>query len=225
MKKMLFVLLSIFALTGCTNTITYDFKEGVIESTIVSEFTDAEYVTYINQSQDHDFKLQLKDADTNIQIEYVDSTPAAYWSGNKVEFYEQNGLDYETNNNKASYKYTFNYENFKNNYFLDKCFESFVNYESKGYVYYEISGKFTCDNPETVKIKVKSDYKIIESNSDETNKGEHVWNVKMNNNSIKFGISKDEKEGFAFGIWQYLTVAVIVIVSLISAFIVHKANK
>ena len=184
MKRLLMLFVCLILLTGCEANIKYKFGEN-IESTISASFNINDYKTFANNNYGNDFGNQ-EDSVLRQSIERSRSTINAFIN-NGSTFY--NPISYSNANGiyNGSYKYTYTYSNFKDNYFLNACFDNFLVQEDSGAYYFKISGNSTCAG---AKLTISTDNRMINNNSTNVKNDEYSWNIKESNNDIYFAISK-----------------------------------
>lgn len=222
MKKILFILISLVFLTGCSNTFTYEFKENTISSTIELEFNDNEYTNYQKT-----FGIEYNKETTPNMHKLIDDT---YKSASAIAYKDENGkyfyynpINYErnSNNNKYTYSYDFNYETIKSNYYLNDCFDYFTATEDDKYYYYHINGAYTCGNENNLTFNIKANNRLADSNAVNRNKDVHSWDIRKNENDIYFIISKNELNNSKIS--KITTISFIIIALLaIGATILYK---
>lgn len=193
MKKILFSILAIFIITGCSNNVVYEFKDNEIYSTVEIEFNEAEFEDNYNKySGEGDIFVNSDSTIKMIESFYNSFSVVAFQDySSKMVYYTPVSLIQEDNKFIYNYDFKFNYDNFKENYYFKECFEYFTSYEDGEYYYYKLSGNLTCANMKNFKIKVKSNNRMINSNSDNIKDGVHIWNVENDGNDIFFAVSKE----------------------------------
>lgn len=104
------------------------------------------------------------------------------------------------NDNKVNVKFSYNYifDGYRDSSLFNSCYDNYgLHYDDK-YYYITTSEKFNCmvydfvpiDN---VKIKIKTNYKVIDNNADEIKNDVYVWNINSSNadnKPIKFVFDK-----------------------------------
>lgn len=181
MKKIVFIFLMLFFLTGCANSVELDFKED-IKARINLSFTLDEFKARLNEPN-------LSDAEAKSRIESIRSFRNAFTDPYSDLLEEKN---FGNNGRKyvGVYEYTYSYSNFYDNSVLNNCFESFGVKEDKERLYVFAEGKSKCG---PFKLIVKADDRMISSNENSKDENQYVWNVKEENNDIYMAISKTTK--------------------------------
>lgn len=206
MKKILFIFLIMFFLTGCDNSITIDFKDN-INTKIDLSFTLNEYNNY----SEIDEREELISS-----IEAIRNDKEAFINGNGELFIEKsftNTNDYYN----ASYEYNYNYYNFKDNSVLHTCFDYFGTTEDVDNIYISIKGKSKCSR---FKLVVKGEDRIISSNAKKVN-DEYIWNIQEENNDIFLAVSKNKVSNNTFNVWNTIYFIMALIIG-VSAFIINN---
>lgn len=228
MKKIILLIALIFIVTGCTNTITYEFTNKGITSTIEMEFTKQEFEDYYSSTGGHSnqhFNAE-ESIDDLIEKGHTDLGVMALEKNSNFEYY--NSIEYKKENGvyKYIYDYDFTYDNFKDNYYLNDCFEFFSTSEDDNYYHYRISGNFTCDNLDSFEIKVKADNRTINSNSEEIEDDIHTWNIEKEDNEITFSIAKEVgvSKSKTFSTIQIIGLFLLIILVVLS-FVFYKFTK
>ena len=163
MKKIIIILiLSIFLLSGCSVQYNLEInKEGFKENISIGKF----------------------DADNVEGFQYL--TPYAIVNGVNQEFYK---LDYSNQILNLSYDYgVYNYDMSEA---LNQCYDmSNFSYDNN-YYYILTSGEFKCLSymgytTDEVRINIKSDYNVVESNADLVENNVYTWIINKNNKGNK----------------------------------------
>ena len=198
MKKVLILIICILILSGCNNSISLDFNDK-IDTTIDLSFDKSDFEGKVRPlSSDENFEFAVEDI-------LVEARPII---DNYDEMFEKEYLNVESNTVKGRYKYSYTYENFINNDLFNKCFEYPVVEDLGDSLSIYLSGNSKCGE---FKILVKADKRMIINNSDSKENNQYVWDVKEDNNEIKFTISKDiiKEKGDTLKLIFYLIIAVI----------------
>lgn len=192
MKKMLVLILMVILLTGCSNSVTLDFKEN-INTKINLSFSLDEYKNAMYKNSNE--LLDDEEAISSIEALRTDEKDA-FINGN-TELYKENNFIVNNNYYTASYEYDYNYINFSNNTILNKCFENFNVKQDTNNIYIKMSGKSICA---PFKLSVKADNRMINNNSNNINNNEYSWNINAYNNDVYMVISKNITTNNSFNI-------------------------
>ena len=222
MKKIIFIFLVLFCLTGCDNNVEFDFNED-IDAKVKFSFTVDDYKKYSGEKNlsDNEAKSRI---DAIIQFRNTFTDPYS-------ELFEEKSF---MNNGKyynGVYEYTYTYSNFNDNYILNNCFEDFGVEEDDENIYILAKGKSNCA---PFNLIVKADDRMISSNENEKDGNEYIWNVKESNNDVYIAISKvainqeniiqPKEKTSLFSIMDliYLVIALIIVIVTV---ILKKKNK
>lgn len=164
MKKILFLLITIILLTGCTANYEIDITKNTINDKITI-MTDSNNVNNANKATTDLFTQKLGE-----------------WE-NGHDFYKR---DLITTEDKTGYQYTYNF-NF-NEYDamsqIRKCYKDF-NFTYDNNITLSTSNEFLCKNyyPQikNYTISITSEYDIVESNADTIKDNTHTWKINANN--------------------------------------------
>ena len=186
MRKKLILLVFIMSfVTGCSGKIEVNFNRKDIVVNLMTDFTSSEVISnyLVNYTEDYN----EINPDSYVQDAVANRIIPAYKKGlNEIFSLEESNL--ENGNYYLKYKYKYKYNDFKNNYLFNNCFDNFVYKETLDEYLYEIKGKSNCYY-KNMKLIVVSDY-ISNQNAEEIKGDNYIWNIKENNNNIKFSISK-----------------------------------
>ena len=183
MKKIIFIVLITILLTGCSNSINFDFKDNITTEVKLS-FSLDEYKYYSNRNS----TKFSNNEETISSINAIRNDREAFITGNNNLFFEK----YFTNNGNsysAVYNYTYTYSNFSKNYLLNNCFEYFGVEEDAENIYVYLSGRSLCA---PFNINIRAVDRMINNNAYSVNNGQYTWQVKETNNNIYFLISKEK---------------------------------
>ena len=183
MKKYIFILITLFLLTGCESKLEYSFGDN-IKSDITVNFTLNEYKNYTNMYYGNDFNLE-DDSVIKESIEQQRNLKA--FSHTYSNTYHENYFRENNNYYEASYTYNYTYKNFNNNNVLDYCFEVFNTSEDDTAYYYNLSGESYCSG---TKLVINANNRMINSNSKNVIGDKYTWIINKDNNDIYFAISK-----------------------------------
>lgn len=179
MKKIIFILVSLFILTGCDVEYNLEIVDDNINET-VSVFLE-------NNSDNKDKIDSLINYDAYAVVNSISQKKydkEVIKSDNKVN---------------VNFKYNYLFDGYRKSSLFNSCYENYgLHYDDK-YYYITTSEKFNCmvydfvpiDN---VKIKIKSIYKVIDNNADEIIDDVYVWNINSSNadnKPIKFVFDKN----------------------------------
>lgn len=222
MKKIIFIILVLFCLTGCDNNVELEFNEN-IKAEIKFSFTLDEYKASVNEKNlsDNEAKSRIES-----MIEFRNAFTDPYSELFEEKTYMNNGKYYN-----GIYEYSYTYSNFNDNYVLNNCFDDFGVEEDKESIYILAKGNSKCA---PFDLKVTADDRMISSNEDEKDGNEYIWNIKKTNNDIYMAISKtpisqdtiiqpkDKSFNFSIADLIYLFIALIIVILVV---IIKKKNK
>ena len=217
MKKIVFIFLMLLCLTGCNNSVEFEFDEEIKAKVNVS-FTLDEYKARLDEPN-------LSNADVRARIESIIEFRNAFTDPYSDLFEEKsfatNGKQY-----KGVYEYTYTYSNFNDNSVLNNCFESFGVKEEKDSLYIFAEGKSKCA---PFKLIVKTDDRMISSNEDNKDGNQYIWNVKDTNNDIYMAISKTivkkpEIKPNPFNVTDLICCVIALTIGVV-AFVINKKYK
>lgn len=180
MKKTLFILICTLFLTGCSLEYEISFYEDVIQENIHATFKGDIYKQIPELTGDG---LYLEKVIVENDIPALKNNKAYY---SKRIINNEDKTDVYLN-------YSYNYDEFKESYFLDYCFEnSYIN-DTEDYIYVSLYGQFNCHYEEDIKVKLSSKYKMAEHNANDYKDGYYIWDLKMTDkeNNITFMIEKE----------------------------------
>lgn len=210
MKKLLILLLFVFVLTGCNNSLKLDFNDNV-DATIELSFNKDDYIKNVSSiGNETNFKYAIEDI-------IVESRPI---KNNYDEMFKGN-INITNSECEGEYKYTYTYETFKNNAIFDRCFEySDIIEENDKYIIY-LKGKSSCGEFE---FRVKADNRMLNNNSNKSKNGEYIWKVSNDKNDIQFDISKDVIKNTGISLGNIISIIITIGLGGL-AFFIYKKNK
>lgn len=214
MKKILIIVLFLLISTGCQVKYELNFTDNKLNENINIQ---------INNSNEKDI-YNLKEYKA---YSIFDSTYQRLYD---VEYQEGKTFN-------ATYKYTYNYEEFKHAMYIKTCFDAFSFITNDNTYILSTSKGFKCmvldyNKVDNVEIVINTNHEIIESNADRTKKNTLIWNVDDTNASekkiyVKFGPVKElnffEKNWLGIIILgSFIIVLLIVVISIVS---ISKKNN
>jgi len=215
MKKILLIFCIMFLLTGCSNSVNFDFKDN-IDMKINLSFTLNEYKAYSNRNS-NPFS---DDEEARSSIEAIRNDSEAFINGNNVLLNEKSFIN-NGNNYLAVYEYTYSYSTFSKNSILNSCFDFFGVEEDNDNVYVSLSGNSVCA---PFKLSIKADNRMINNNSNNIQNNEYIWNIKEKDNNVYFAISKTPMNDMTINS-LYIVYFILGLVIAFIAYIIKKRNK
>lgn len=167
-RKIFLMICVVFLLTGCD--VTYDL-------TIKTDETINEKVTLSFLKQDMSYENVISYLKNKIPISNNRYEPNSY----NAQIYE--GNDYYD----LIYNYTHNFGSFEKTLFVDSCYNDSQITETDDEIVIKSGKGFKCLNPDngliadSVKINIKSELEVLETNADEVNGNTYTWNIDWNN--------------------------------------------
>ena len=214
MKKILIVVLILLISTGCQ--VKYEL-----------EFADNKLNENINIQIDN---YNQKDIDNVKNYNAYAIYDNAYQIPYEVEYSEGKTFN-------ASYKYTYNYDEFNHAMYIKTCFDAFSFITNDNTYILSTSKGFKCmvldyNKIDNIEIMINTNHQIIESNADVVKKGSLIWNIDNNNASeksiyVKFGPVKELNffEKNWLGILMLSSFVIIVLIIIISIVFISKENN
>lgn len=179
MKKILPLLLLCIFITGCTPDYELKVNKYSIEdkATLNIKNNDYEKAILINEL----FQISNGEYTTDQEIgtKVINRLRTSNLSpGYKIDgFYTK-----DIQNNKIELSYLYKNDTFQNSYIFNTCFDDFYYNSTNDYYIINGSGSFKCLINKKVKIAIKSDYLVIDSNADKVNGNTYIWNFNTKNN-------------------------------------------
>ena len=168
MKKIIFLLITICLLTGCTATYDINITKETINDTIKIE-ADSTKVNNANKQTTDTFNQKIGE-----------------WE-NGHDFYKREII---TTADKTGYQYTynFNFDEYDAMSQIRKCYKDFnLTYDND--IELTTSKEFLCRNyyPQlkTFTINITSEYEITSSNADSIKDNVHTWKINANNYKVR----------------------------------------
>ena len=214
MKKVLFIILIMFLMTGCTVDYELKFNSNRIVETIDGKVkkdiaNDPANGTSVNMYYDFIY---------NDNIALVDSDDKYKKSISEEGDYINFNLEYTYKNNLDKSR------------LIRNCFENYDIKETKDYLYVKLSGAFGCLYDDEVTVNVKTDYAVMENNADKVKDNKYTWILTSEDNeSIELFVSKNiisntdvEAKPNYFRIIGFI---VLIVLSGITYFLYKKKNS
>lgn len=168
MKKIIFLLITICLLTGCTATYDINITKETINDTIKIE-ADSTKVNNANKQTTDTFNQKIGE-----------------WE-NGHDFYKREII---TTADKTGYQYTynFNFDEYDAMSQIRKCYKDFnLTYDND--IELTTSKEFLCRNyypqVKTFTINITSEYEITSSNADSIKDNVHTWKINANNYKVR----------------------------------------
>jgi hypothetical protein len=235
MKKLLLFCLTLLLLTGCSSD--YELK--------VNKYSIEENINFTLKDNDYDKAILLNELFRISNIDYDDNQEMGKLVIDKIRNEKLNtgynvDEDYinrinmngsyikKVNNNKINLTYTYkddsyNYSNTFNSCFGDTYYDSTDDY-------YVINGynSFKCLIKDKMKVSIKSNYRVIDSNADKIRGNEYIWYFTKDNNidhDLYIQVSKKIKSNNKNSNYFGLIAMTIILLSLIIYKLFIKKDK
>lgn len=224
MKKTIMLLFIMFFITGCEKEADYTLE--IFSDTI------KETASITLKEDDYDKANYLNDIFSITSEQYDNDKDSGSSIISEIKKEELNATSEPDDLFQKSIKedeitLNFNYNN--DNYGISKIFTSCFNktYYDSTEKYYVIKGydRFKCLYKEEVKIAVKTDYKVIDSNADEINGNEYIWYFNEDNyieHEVYLQVSKQLKRKSHITWKMYIAIAMLIIFILYK--LINKKN-
>lgn len=217
MKKIVFIFLMLLCLTGCDNSVEFNFDKD-IKTKVSLSFNLDEYKARLDEKN-------LSDEEVKAQIESMIDFRNAF-TDPYSDLFEEKSFVNNGKNYKGVYEYTYTYSNFNDNSILNNCFENFGVEEDKDRLYIFAEGKSKCA---PFKLIVKADDRMISSNENVKDGNLYIWNIEEQNNDIYMSISKTttnktEIEPSYFNVMDLICCLVALVIGAV-VFVLNKKFK
>lgn len=170
-KKMILLIIFLFAITGCTTQydLTIDessFDESITVKAPKNEFTGNDIKVYSQQD-----------------------IPITQETG-QTRFYN-NSMTEDNSNYYLKFNYLHDINTITKSYFITNCYQNANISETDEDIKISTSSEFMCINMDegwhndAVQINITTDLKVIENNADEINDNTYTWNINTNNYTNK----------------------------------------
>lgn len=215
MKKILFLIMICFLLTGCTVNYNLEiennsFKETITGSVLNSEIENDRNATDINM------------------YNYLINSPQRVFKNNDNILYNkelnqlENLIDYE-------YSYNFSKDNFINSRILNECFEKFSFKEEDNKYYISVSGDFKCSYTNDTYINITTEHKVNANNADSKKNNTYTWIInkdKTEDLNLFITIDKDSTNSTStWNVFKTFGLIILVILSGICIFVMKKKEQ
>lgn len=208
MKKIGLLIISILLLTGCSNIYELNITKDGINENIELELDENIY----EEESDSEGPNIISELKNNIPL-----------LNDNSRYYTKN-INVDNNIIYARLKGSYSYNEFKNSYLINRCFENVFIDNNDEYLYISLSG-FNCVFNQDIYIAISSEYDVTKENALDYQDGYYLWNLK-NIDNIEFSISKNEIEVSNNTFITVLRVVLIAlfVVSGVTIFIIKKNN-
>lgn len=208
MKKIGLLIISILLLTGCSNIYELNITKDGINENIELELDENIY----EEESDSEGPNIISELKNNIPL-----------LNDNSRYYTKN-INVDNNIIYARLKGSYSYNEFKNSYLINRCFDNVFIDNNDEYLYISLSG-FNCVFNQDIYIAISSEYDVTKENALDYQDGYYLWNLK-NIDNIEFSISKNEIEVSNNTFITVLRVVLIAlfVVSGVTIFIIKKNN-
>lgn len=214
MKKIILIILCMLTLTGCSLEYDITFNEDSISEHIKTTFKGNIY-KLANEIEGDGFYLEKEIVEN--QIPSLKDDQAFY----KKEIIAKDTLS------TVNLTYDYTYDQFAESYFLDRCFEHVYVNNTEEYIYVSLYGQFNCFYEENLEIKLSTDYKMLETNSNKYKNGKYIWNLNMTDDesNITFMLSKEKDIKKTTNNHKNIITLIVLISATITCLVIFIKNK
>lgn len=172
MKKIVFIIVLSLLLVGCNSQYTLEIGDNKIKETLITNIP-----------------VEVTDTCESMALHECDDDSDEIVEANIYPLINNHEIEYKVTKNYTENEYIntrtfdFTYENFKDSYVLNNCFDEFSYKHEKGTIYINANGFSNCYNNSDIIVKVISKNKVYENNSDSKNGNTYIWNINEDNYS------------------------------------------
>lgn len=216
MKKIVGLLLILVFVTGCSDDYVLKINPNSIE----------EEINFSIGNDDTEKAILINELFRVTDINYEDDSAMAGYVIDRLRNYDlspgyniENFYTKRVDGDKITLSYIYDEYNYDNSNVFNSCFGDV--YFDSNEDYYVINGynQFKCLVKDKVKVVIKTDYRVINSNADKVDGDKYIWYFTGNNNldhDLYIQVSKKYKRK-KMSYWSFY-----VIVGLIVGFIIYK---
>ena len=215
MKKIIFLSMVLFMLSGCT--IKYDLD-------LTTPNTALETLEILETDSNNEYFSTIKNYAGNIRTIYSDQDSDSYEKDPNLEYYSivNNSDDTKAN---LIINYPFTTEEFANSNIINTCYENVIFYNTSDKIDIRTSNEFLCFekyiSAQEVEVNIKTNEKILNNNADYVENNVYTWKIDKSNayqkpiilSNIENSIQEKTKE-------ENTQLNLIIILSVIGAFVV-----
>lgn len=216
MKKIVGLLLILVFVTGCSNDYTLKINPNSIE----------EEINFSIANGDIDKAILINELFRVTNIPYDDDIAMAGYVIDRLRNYDLSpGYDIDNfytksvDGDKIKLSYIYDEDNYGDSNVLNSCFGDV--YFDSNEDYYVINGynQFKCLVKDKVKVVIKTDYRVIDSNADKVSGDKYIWYFNGDNNlehDLYIQVSKKYKRK-KISYWPFY-----LMIGLIVGFVIYK---
>lgn len=216
MKKILLLIIVLFCLTGCSLDYEINFDYNNINEKISAEI-DGDIYEIANTIDGDGLYLEKELVE--------EKTPAL----KGFKDYYNKSIKVIGNKSQVLLNYKYQYDNFKDSYLIDRCFEESYVKNTDDYIYVSLGGNFKCFKDDDITIKVSSKYDVVKHNADKYKDGYYLWDIKMSDeeNNIELYISKEipKEEKDNLSTLKIVLIVIFIIVGITIYLLKKKTNN
>lgn len=219
MKKIVFIFLCLFILSGCTSK--YELK-------IDGDQFDETITTYIYPGDREYDMSQFEDT-----LDYGDRIEA-FINRDSYPFFENYDFIYDKkvekieDYEKVQLKYKYTAEEFKKSNAINLCFHNFDFKEEKDRYIVNLGGYFYClYNNTSLDVIIQTKNEVFENNANEVDDNKYIWHINQDNYkdvNIYINISNKKSNDQLYMILFGATLSLIIII-IIVVFFINKRRK
>lgn len=208
MKKLLFIIILILFISGCSSTYNLEIANDSFKENINLKFDK-------NEIPSESFVEDIEDIEIDDQITPIIKEEQSAFFSVKNKYYNKKVLYYD-NYIDVNLSYEFTENEFKDSNSLNSCFENFI-FDNMDSYYIHVYGNFYCLYSDEISISIKTDNKVIRSNATSVDENIYTWKINQDNKQ-DIDIELEVSKGFP---WKsIIRYSIIIGLSLIVLFII-----
>lgn len=210
MKKLLILTILIF-LTGCTANIDIKLNDSTVESII--KLTEED-----KKLENSNIDMEDMKNDENLEIYTKDLTEFENNTNIKRTFINEN--------NELGYLYNqkLPYEDFESTSLITDCYDD-IEIEKDDVLEIKTSEEFTCfeqyETLDKVRLKISSDYELVDTNADVVGGNEYIWNIKKDDINKPIYLALKIKKTNQ----NYIFIGIVLIISIVIGTLIYLQKK
>ncbi len=173
MKKILFLVMFVLLLSGCTNQYNITFKGDKIDEEIISTILDSD----IPKSTPEEIAGGVALDDQITPFIKMDQYPFPDRDDVKYD------KDVKTNVNETvvTLKHSYTFDEYKESKAMKTCFQNAQVAQANGSYTFALKGKFYCLHGNQVEINFTTDKKVLNHNADKVTNDTYTWVINRDN--------------------------------------------
>ncbi len=221
MKKIvMFLIISLFLLSGCTSVYNITINDDTISEEIMSIIPSTDIIPRTQEEI-----VDGIEADDQI-TPFIEEDQNPFTDNNKIKY--KKSVSKSGINTIVRLSYDYDIDSFKHSRVYNECFEKSVIKRENGYLRLGFVGNFYCLRGDSITINIKTNRKVLNDTADDVDNNVYKWTINDSNQdrvNIQMILDDTTDTSGGNGYTMILIIILIIFIGIELYFIFHKKKE